>query len=377
MTERHPVDEDVGRIRFEFSFRKHLCFRFSKFITSLPSYYGRCIYLGIHIISTIIKTVTPPSPRPPSASKATQVKTLRTKKELRVSAHVELGQFQTFLRRRSGAENLSVCNYISEVITNYKPRKSITFGNHSRLLTCRPSRASYLSQPPVDTARGRPSATAEQCCVPSRLSMAAFLDDLLEAPSQNIIRHFSSSPARPNWVNYVNFNDAIAALEPSSVLASAARESFVSVSSSKEILEDGSILLPGADISFLALWILVAGQSLEGLRLDNNKFSTPDPSEVDSLTPLVDLACSSVRNLDVSPMPWDRSIVSPNPCALAQLAGSRGRLREISADGHHWKYIEKHCIGLEKLVLRTRPEKLQGMLSTVGPTLTCLQSTES
>lgn len=65
--------------------------------------------------------------------------------------------------------------------------------------------------------------------MPAPPAPPTFLDDLSDAAWHNVLRHLSSRPFLSFWSLYVEPEDALSAMDPSSSLCTIARGSFTSV----------------------------------------------------------------------------------------------------------------------------------------------------
>lgn len=97
---------------------------------------------------------------------------------------------------------------------------------------------------------------------------STFLHELPESALQNLLRFLSSKPSGPNWVSFVNLEDALAAVYPASPLREDARTLFNRLSANLPRFDDEEAVLhlpDGSDASLLTRWLQSADEFLTEL----------------------------------------------------------------------------------------------------------------
>lgn len=196
------------------------------------------------------------------------------------------------------------------------------------------------------------------------------LHELPESALQRVLRHLSSKPARWNWRSFVDSEDALTALYHCSALRGVARESFKRIV--VHVLDNGERELGNLDMvhlrstNDLIRWCQAAGESLTELAFAADRHRDVARKEDESILQALEGNCHFLRRLDFI----DFEILKTD-MVKASLERTRGRLRQFSTPSliPRAPAIERHCIGLRKLVLFGSYFNILEILRFAGPTL--------
>lgn len=189
-----------------------------------------------------------------------------------------------------------------------------------------------------------------------------YLHRLSEAALQNVLRHLSARPSKPDWQLFVAPEDALTAVHSSCGLCTVARASFTRLKlrlGSEEVYGGYPqlILTPLQ----LTRWLLSAGQSFQDLHIADMDES-PTVQQLPPMIEALDKECTALRRL--------KSRTDFYQYIPFFLWATRGRVQELNLSCFEdLPAFEIHCAGVRKLDLHSAPPSIPDLLRVVGPTL--------